>query len=178
MATAVQEKRLQERFDLWDVNGDGTIDKSDWEAEARRILRGFGEPEDSPKANALMKAYLGMWDYLSTKAGVGSNGALTPDQFRQVADEHILKDSGAGFGRAVQPTITSILKLADTDGDGEVNQQEFRRWIQAIGADPSVADESFRRIDTDGSGQLSVHELVQAVKDYHLGNLDFSLLGR
>ncbi|GAA4205488.1 EF-hand domain-containing protein [Actinocatenispora rupis] len=178
MATVVQEQRLQERFDLWDVNGDGTIDKSDWEAEARRILRGFGEPEDSPKATKLMNAYLGMWDYLANKAGVGNNGSMTPDQFRQVADRHILADDGAGFAKVLQPTINAILKLADTDGDGAVSPQEFRRWIQAVGADPSVADEAFRRIDTDGNGELSVQELVQAVKDYHLGRLEFSLLGR
>ncbi|WP_432089641.1 hypothetical protein [Streptomyces sp. bgisy095] len=43
MTSSVRLDRIQKRFDLWDVNGDGQIDRADWDAEAQHILQAFGE---------------------------------------------------------------------------------------------------------------------------------------
>ncbi|MEV8096928.1 hypothetical protein [Kitasatospora sp. NPDC085879] len=48
MTTSVQLDRTQKRFDRWDVNGDGRIGRADWDAEAKRILKAFGEAPASP----------------------------------------------------------------------------------------------------------------------------------
>lgn len=59
-----QDERLRQRFALYDANGDGRIERSDLEEEARRIVQAFGESENSPKAQALLYAYPYMWDYM------------------------------------------------------------------------------------------------------------------
>ncbi|WP_409473939.1 EF-hand domain-containing protein [Streptomyces sp. HC307] len=176
MSTSVQEKRLRRRFDMWDKNGDGTIDRSDWAGEAKRILLAFGESESSPKGRNLTDAYLGMWEYVAGEAGVGSDGALGFDEFKGVAADKVLERGQAGFDQVLRPTISAIADLCDTDGDGQVSPPEFRRWIHAIGSDESTADTAFKLIDTDGDGQLSVEELIVAVHRYHSGELEFSLL--
>ncbi|MER5618929.1 EF-hand domain-containing protein [Streptomyces sp. NPDC002215] len=66
----------------------------------------------------------------------------------------------------------------DVDGDGQVNPAEFKSWIDAIGVQDVNRQETFAQIDTDGGGQLSIEELVQAVRSYHLGDIDVPLLGR
>ncbi|MER7407970.1 EF-hand domain-containing protein [Streptomyces sp. NPDC000070] len=176
MTTSVQEQRLRRRFDMWDKNGDGTIDRSDWEGEAQRILISFGENESSPKGRALTDAYLGMWDHLAGQAGVGRDGALDYDQFQAVAAEQVLDRGEAGFDQVLRPTISAMAALCDTDGDGQVSPQEFKRWIGAIGSDASTADTAFKLIDADGDGYLSVDELITAVHRFHSGELEFSLL--
>jgi Ca2+-binding EF-hand superfamily protein len=176
VSTSVQEQRLRRRFDMWDKNGDGTIDRSDWANEAKRILLSFGENESSPKGRALTEAYLGMWEYVAGQAGVGRDGALDFDEFKGVATEQMLERGQSGFDRVLRPTISAIADLCDTDGDGQVSPPEFRRWIHAIGSDESTADTAFKLIDTDGDGQLSVEELIAAVHRYHSGELEFSLL--
>ncbi len=176
MSNSVQEQRLRHRFEMWDKNGDGTIDRSDWEGEAKRILLAFGESENSPKSLALSKAYLGMWEYLAADPGVGYDGALSFAQFKDAAEKQLLDRGQAGFDQVLRPTISAIADLCDTDGDGQVSPQEFRRWIRAIGSDESTADAAFQRIDANGDGQLSVEELIQAVHRYHSGELEFSLL--
>ncbi|MGQ0838230.1 EF-hand domain-containing protein [Actinokineospora sp.] len=178
MTASVQDSRLKRRFELWDSNGDGTIDRSDYETEARRILKSFGEPDNSPKARALLSAYLGMWDKLAGKANVGGQGKISLEQFVQVSERELVEGGDAGFDRNLRPTIEAIVDLCDTDGDGEVNQAEFKRWMQAVGVDQRQADDAFRKIDKDGSGQLTVEELVSAVRDYHQGKHDIALLGR
>lgn len=175
MTTTEQEQRLRRRFDLWDRDNNGRIERSDWEAETERLLHAFGESADSPKGRELTSAYLGMWDQLASQAGVKSGESLDFDQFKSVAAQQ-LEQGKAGFQQLLQPTIKAILNLCDTDGDGQVSIEEFQRWIKAADGDESRAAEAFRRIDTDGSGHLSVEELTTAVEQFHSGELDFSLL--
>ncbi|MDQ0809021.1 Ca2+-binding EF-hand superfamily protein [Streptomyces sp. B3I7] len=176
MPPTVQEERLQRRFELWDRDGDGRIDRGDWEHEARRILASFDESPTSDKGQALLDAYLGMWNYLAGHAELGPNGSLDRQAFQDLADRQILARGQSGFDEVVRPTITSILDLCDKDGDGHVSPREFRLWIRATGADESTADTAFRAIDANDDGQLSVEELVQAVHKYHAGELDIALL--
>ncbi|WP_432129452.1 EF-hand domain-containing protein [Streptomyces sp. bgisy082] len=178
MTSSVRLDRIQKRFDLWDVNGDGQIDRADGDAEAQRILQAFGEAPASPAGRQLTEAYLGMWGFFADKAGIDEQtGALTPEQSNQIAEEHVLENGGADFGQVVKPIIQAIIELVDVDGDGQVNPAEFKTGLDAIGVEGVQSAEAFRRIDTNGDGQLSVEELVQAVRAYHLGDIDVPLLG-
>lgn len=176
MAT-VQEERLERRFALWDNDNDGDVDKSDYKAEAEEILSNLGADAGSPKGKAVMDAYLGMWDYLAEKAGVGSDGALSLDQFKSVVHGEVLEAGNAGFANVVRPTIQAIVSLLDKNGDNQISPTEFNGWMSAIGVDPSQGEDAFHQIDTNGNGYLSVDELVNAVRDFHAGTLDVALLG-
>ncbi|TSB23358.1 EF-hand domain-containing protein [Streptomyces benahoarensis] len=176
MTNAVQEERLQRRFQLWDRDGDGRIDRSDWENEAQRILRAFETAPSSDRGEAVLTAYLGMWDYLAGHAGIEDGGSLGFDQFRDLAGRQLLDRGPEGFDEVLRPTIGSIVGLCDTDGDGQVDPEEFRSWIRAIGSPEETAETAFQAIDADGDGKLTVEELVQAVHKYHAGELDVALL--
>ena len=175
MTTAVRNDRLKQRFQKWDVNGNGYIERSDYEAEAQRIIKAFGETPTSPKARALLDAYLGMYDQMARK--VGARQGVTEEQFIQYVESQMFEQGDAGFNRVLRPTITAIVNLCDTDGDGLVSPAEFKRWLNAVGVPATEADQAFRKLDTDGDGNLSVEELTQAVKDFHAGTSDVSLLG-
>ncbi|WHT22851.1 EF-hand domain-containing protein [Crossiella sp. CA-258035] len=178
MTTAVKNERQIQRFKKWDVNGNGRIERSDYEAEAMRIIKAFGESPESPRGRAVRDAFIGMFEYQASEAGVGPNGALTQDQFLAVNEKLMFKDGDVGFSRLLRPTIRAIVDLCDTDGDGEVNPAEFKTWLKAIGVSGADADSAFQAIDTSGNGSLSVDELVNAVRDFHYGTLDVPLLGR
>ncbi|MBW4718453.1 EF-hand domain-containing protein [Saccharothrix obliqua] len=177
MTTAVKNERLDKRFDKWDVDGNGTIERADLENEAQRILKAFGEAPTSPQGRAVVDAFRGLYEYLAERAGVGATGKLDRTRFQQIVETEVFEGGDAGFGRVVRPTIQAILNLCDTDGDGEISRPEFTRWLNAIGVDRSQADEAFRKIDTNGNGSLTVDELVTAVKEFHFGTLDVELLG-
>ncbi|MER7858759.1 EF-hand domain-containing protein [Amycolatopsis japonica] len=178
MTTAIKNDRLQKRFQKWDVNGNGRIEKSDFEAEAERIINAFGEDQTSPQARAVKDSFVTMFEFLADKAGVGPNGSLNERQFTEVIEAQIFQEGDAGFARVVRPTISAIVGLCDTDGDGEVDLREFAKWLEAIGVEASAVAPAFRAIDVNGNGKLTVDELVHAVRDYHLGKSDVPLLGK
>ena len=176
MAT-VQEERLELRFKLWDNDNDGDVDRSDWETEASDILANLDVDPASPKGVAMTSAYLGMWDYLSTAAGVGSDGQLSLDAFKAVVEAEMLASGNAGFANVLRPTISAIVQILDVNGDNQISPDEFKGWLKAVGVDESDADASFSAIDTSDNGYLSIDELVNAVRDFHAGTLDVPLLG-
>jgi Ca2+-binding EF-hand superfamily protein len=173
MATK-QADRLKERFRLWDNNGNGTIERADFEQEADGIISGLGA-QGTPEAEELKQRYLAMFDDLAQAAGTTR---MSQDEFVQAAESTIISNGDAGFDQVVRPTIQAIVNVLDRDGDGEIGPSEMQRWFAAIGLQGEVADQAFRDLDTNGSGRLSVHELVNAVRDYHLGKNDIPLLGR
>lgn len=174
MATT-QSDRLEERFRLWDRNGNGVIERADFEREAEEIIARLGA-QGTPKADQLKQAYLGMFDTLSAAAGGADR--MTRGQFLEAAEKEIIGKGDAGFAAVLRPTIEAIVKVLDRSGDGEISPAEMHGWFSAIGLEGEVADRAFRDLDTDGSGKLSVAELVDAVRDYHLGRNDIPLLGR
>ncbi|MFI7677227.1 EF-hand domain-containing protein [Actinophytocola sp. NPDC049390] len=174
MTTAVKNDRLRQRFRKWDVNGNGVIERGDYEAEATRILQAFGEPPSSSKGRALLDAYLGMFDQMSRKVG---SKEISEDQFVDYVENQMFGQGDAGFNRVLRPTITAIVNICDTDGDGEVSPTEFGRWLKAVGVPDSQARSAFQQLDKDQSGHLSVEELINAVRDFHAGKLDIGLLG-
>jgi Ca2+-binding EF-hand superfamily protein len=174
MVAGVKENtRLEERFRLWDADGNGVIERSDFESEADGIINGLGA-QGSPKGAELKQAYLAMFDHLANAAGTDR---MDKAEFLRVAEREIISKGDAGFSKVVAPTIQAIVNVLDTDGDGEVSPSEMTKWFNAIGLDQAAADEAFGQLDADGSGKLSVTELVNAVRDYHLGRNDIPLLG-
>jgi Ca2+-binding EF-hand superfamily protein len=166
--------RLEERFRLWDNDGSGAIERSDFENEADGIITGLGV-QGTPQAQELKRAYLAMFDHLARAAGTSR---LDKDQFIRTAEREIISKGDAGFSKVVRPTIQAIVNVLDRDGDGEVNSSEMAKWFAAVGLDGEVAGSAFQQMDVDGTGKLSVSELVDAVRDYHLGKNDIPLLGR
>lgn len=145
--TSTMHERIEQRIAMWDTNGDGNLDRSDFETEGKRIVQSFGEPENSPKGHAVISAYSARWNALADAAGVGSDRSVTCEQAVDVTEQVLAKGAG-GFAALARPTVRAIVDLCDSDGDGKVSRAEFGRWMDACGVDESAAQESFNKIDS------------------------------
>jgi Ca2+-binding EF-hand superfamily protein len=168
---------MSQRFEKYDSNSDGVLERSDFESEAAQTARAFGTDVDSPEGQALRRAYNDLFDFQANLAGVGPNGKITHDQFVQ-ANQRLMDKGNSGFDRMIRPLIKALVGICDDNHDGSINQAEYAKWLRAIGVDQSTARSTFSQIDTNGDGELSEDELLDAVREFHMGNLDVPLLGR
>lgn len=177
MTTAIANDRLRQRFAKWDVDGSGTLERTDFEREADRITSLFGAQPQSREAKALKDAFRNLFDYHAREAGVRPGGSVSEDQFIRINEKLMFSEGEASFNRVLRPVMEALVGLCDRNSDGVINQDEFTRWLKGIGVSESSARDAFRQIDSDNSGELTVDELLAAVRSFHYGKLDVPLLG-
>ncbi|MFD4670025.1 EF-hand domain-containing protein [Lentzea sp. NPDC058450] len=178
MTTALSHENDVRRFRKWDANNDGVIDRSDYEAEARRIVEAFGERLESGRGRAVMEALIVLHSRQAEAAGVGPAGVMNQEQYLAANQRLMFGRGDQGFDDLLRPAIAAIADLCDTDRDGLVSKLELRQWLgNAVGLSVDDSDAAFDRIDLDGDGSLTVDELVIAVREFHYGRLDIPLLG-
>lgn len=176
MTTVMAKNRIKHRFDKWDANGDGFLERTDMEQEAEEITRAFDKDPSSPEGQAIKAANAGLFDLLAGQAGVSANGRLTEEQFRSTAENLIFEQGEAAFNRALTPLVEGIIRLCDKNADGKINRAEFRSWLSVFGHSAADADDTFAQIDKDGNDELTTDELLGALRDYHFGRLSADLI--
>jgi Ca2+-binding EF-hand superfamily protein len=177
MTTAIATDRLRQRFAKWDADGNGSLERSDFEREADRVARAFGVQSQSREATTLKDAFRNLFDYHAREAGVPGNGSVSEDQFLRINEKLMFSEGEASFNRVLRPVMDALVGLCDRNSDGMINQEEFSQWLKGVGVSEADAREAFRQIDTDNSGELTVDELLAAVRNFHYGKLDVPLLG-
>ncbi|GAB2670044.1 hypothetical protein GCM10027271_32750 [Saccharopolyspora gloriosae] len=177
MTAAIANDRLRKRFAKWDLDGSGRLERSDFEKEAVQIAQAFGTQVDSAEAQSVQDALTGMFEYLAVEAGTTAGGSLSEDDFLRVTQKLIFEDGEEQFNRVLGPLVRSIVGLCDKNNDGKIDATEFASWLNAVGVDHSQAAEAFVNVDTDANGELTVDELLAAVRNFHFGRLDVELLG-
>jgi Ca2+-binding EF-hand superfamily protein len=173
---AAVDQVLELRFRYFDTNRDGRADRSDFKQEAIDIIRALGEELDSPHAHALIDSYVTLYDYIARKAGVGDEGLSSAD-FLTVIKTVIIDRGDVGWHQVSRPVAQAAAVLCDSDGDGQISREEYSKFITAIGATGADTEESFKKIDVDNDGVVSVDELADAIKRYFLGETHLKLLG-
>lgn len=171
MAKGSKAQVFELRFDQFDVNQDGRIDRSDFEQEANRLIRAFGADPDSPRAIVLRHSYMSVYEYIVSQADVKSE-ALSREEFVAAATSAISNRGGAGFAEVMAPYAYACANLCDIDGDGMISRQEIATWLAVIGVRADAVDEAYQAIDTDRDGKVTIDELVAAIKGYVLGQTE------
>ncbi|HXA59237.1 MAG TPA: EF-hand domain-containing protein, partial [Streptosporangiaceae bacterium] len=69
----------------------------------------------------------------------------------------------------LRPVARAVIRLCDTDSDGQISLAEFTIMQQAYGTAPEDIATAFEMIDGDGDGDLSVTELEKAMQDFYVG---------
>jgi Ca2+-binding EF-hand superfamily protein len=160
------DRKIDVCFGHGDQNGDGILEPADALALAARIIAYLGEPFDSPKAHALLVAFEQFWAHASAKFDTNSDGQVTPLEWRAGLRAAFAEDA-AGFEAWFKPLGQALFDICDRDGDGRVGAAEFAGFHKAFGTSPQNTRIAFERLDRDGSGSLSVDELVSAWREYY-----------
>ncbi|MFI9011612.1 EF-hand domain-containing protein [Actinosynnema sp. NPDC053489] len=161
MASDLQRKKTSVVFTAMDSNGDGFLERADFEALTDRWVRIRGGSEEDGRLREIM---MGWWETLQVASDHDHDNKVTVDEVLSV-----VSDLGTMLDLVVA-TAESMFEAVDEDGDGRVSAPEYARMIHAWTGDGSSTDAVFARLDLDGDGSLSKSEFVQHWVEFWAGD--------
>ena len=172
---------LLRRFAVFDIDGNGVWQRADYEQLTRRLCDAFGQAADSAACRAVATGQRALFDALLAHMDADGDQQITPGEFTG-SFGHAIADR-PGFDSAVATAATTLLHLADQDGNGVLDVAEYARLAGAYGASAAEAAGAFARLDLDGNGVLDAAELTAAIGQFFAsrdasapGNLAFGRL--
>nr|BAB19055.1 calcium binding protein A [Streptomyces ambofaciens] len=180
MSAPAASERLKKGFDRWDFDGNGALDRADFEEERPRIAEGVEKEAGSADIQRLRDTYGAPFDAIQQEAGGASDGSLADEHFIRVTENLILEQGEGSFNRVLGKTMSNVQAkwgLCDKNTDGEINADEFATVLTALGMSKAAAAVAFNQVDTDGNGELSIDEALTAVPDLQFGRLLAELRG-
>ncbi|MEV6521796.1 EF-hand domain-containing protein [Longispora sp. NPDC051575] len=166
MTTELQSRKLDKAFGHLDIDGNGHVDHVDVVALGSRLLAGFGEEPTNAKGQDVINGLETFWQTLLSAIDLDGDRRVSPHEWRAGMTSAFIEDR-ARFEAALRPAAEAVIRLADTDGDGVVAREEFHTLQHAFGTPAHEIDQAFTRLDTDGSGTVTVDELVAAAREFY-----------
>ncbi|MER6917355.1 EF-hand domain-containing protein [Streptomyces sp. NPDC000594] len=164
MATAdVVGAKHERAFRTLDANGDDHVEWADYQALVDRFTQAYGLDTDDRRVRALRAFFQIFWLELLRHADVAGD-RLTSEQFIQANRLAAIDTSRVNI---VEGSSHAIFDCIDADGDHEITQDEFARYLRDVcRVDAPDALDSFAQLDTDGNGVISRHEFIRASREY------------
>ena len=130
-------------FQIWDINGDGTISKDEFQQAVNAL-----DIRVSQKA----------CDKVFDEFDPDGSGTVSYTEFLRFALRDALAKSST--------RVMDLFKGIDSDGSGEVNAEEFRKAVKSLGFEVprDLCDSVFDTMDADKSGSLSFKELNRQLR--------------
>jgi hypothetical protein len=92
------ERKLARRFQTFDFDDNGQIERSDFETSAGRVADEFGHSADSPARQRLLELSLGLWDHLDSGADSDRDSFITTPDLLQAIHDFYFDDNPDGVG--------------------------------------------------------------------------------
>ncbi|MFE9838672.1 EF-hand domain-containing protein [Streptomyces sp. NPDC005551] len=165
MVSTEYERRIAARFATFDQDGNGYIDREDFNAAAKSVLAQFATAARSDKGQALYSGAEAFWQGMAGIADRDGDQRITRAEFVNGAAKR-LRDNPDRFAEIARPFLHAALAVADGDGDGAATVEETARVLQALGAPEDVAAAAAGSLDTDADGRIGETEVVTAFARY------------
>ena len=163
MVSELRRKKLTKAFNALDHDGSGVITQQDLELSAQSTAQVRGYKAGSPEYQSIYdKSVTKPWNDLAKMDGDG-DGKVTLDEFIAYYDKP-----------ANDPTLSELItsggetlfNVGDTDGDGEISLENFKKMNLVWQSDEAQAEQTFAKLDTNGDGSINKEEFLAHVKDF------------
>ncbi|GGQ93868.1 EF-hand domain-containing protein [Streptomyces flaveolus] len=161
MVSSEYERRIAARFATFDQDGNGYIDRQDFNAAAKALLAEFAVAARSDRGQALYGGAEALWQGMAGIADRDGDQRITREEFVTAAVKR-LRDNPDRFAEIARPFLHAALAVADADGDGAVTVPDTARVLTALGVPEDNARSVAAALDTDGDGKVEEAEAVPA----------------
>ncbi|ARF63511.1 MULTISPECIES: EF-hand domain-containing protein [Streptomyces] len=165
MDSAEYERKIAHRFAAFDQDGNGYIDRADFNAAAARLLTEFGTTARCDKGQALYSGAEAFWQGMAGIADVDGDQRVTREEFVGGAVKR-LRDNPGRFAEIARPFLGAAIAVAGGEGDGRAAVTEVERALRVLGASAEIAGVAAQSLDTDRDGKVAEDDVVSALAVY------------
>ncbi|MDG4863044.1 EF-hand domain-containing protein [Streptomyces sp. T-3] len=161
------DRKLARRFQTYDTDGNGYIERHDFELAVTRLADAFGLKPDATPVTHLRELALGLWTHLAQAADKDADGRISEAEYKAAFAAGLL-ETPESFDAGYVPFLDALMDIADTDGDGKLTRDEQVRWTGALmNLQEPDAREVFGRLDKDTDGLLGRDEMLEAIREFY-----------
>ncbi|GAA4808603.1 EF-hand domain-containing protein [Streptomyces ziwulingensis] len=165
MVSSEYERRIADRFALFDQDGNGYIDREDFNRAAKAVLAEFGAAARTDKGQALYGGAEALWQGMAGIADRDGDQRITRAEFVTGAVKR-LRDNPDRFAEIARPFLHAALAVADTDGEGTASVEDAGRVLTALGVPAEAIGPAVALLDADGDGRVGEPDVVPAFARY------------
>jgi hypothetical protein len=169
MDSAEYEREIAHRFAAFDQDGNGYIDRADFNAAAARLLTEFGTTARCDRGQSLYTGAEAFWQGMAGIADVDGDQRVTRAEFTGGAVKR-LRDNPERFAEIARPFLRAAIAVAagaDPDSaPASAPVAAVERALRVLGAPGDIASVAARSLDTDQDGRIAETEAVTAFSAY------------
>lgn len=173
MLTAFQKRKLEKKFHVFDADGNGFLEKDDFDIIIANLAKLRGYPPGSGEYQQIQKMYGEFWDHLARFADANKDHKVTMEEWLEYHDAAFEMEAVMhthGEGESMRPLAALVFQTIDADGDGKITRKEYHDFFRAFRIPESDADVSFDHLDMNRDGYVTEDEIFSAVTEFHFSD--------
>jgi Ca2+-binding EF-hand superfamily protein len=164
MLSEFQKVKIAKMFTLYDTDGNGYIEATDFKLLVDRLAEDKGIDKESDEYRELHDAILGGdWGSLRQLADVDQDDRISLDEYYATMDKLLMQMPKAVIAGSF---AKRIFDWTNADSNEEIDLGEFQSFIRHYGVPDEESAEAFARLDRDGDGHWTLSECIQDVQDF------------
>lgn len=186
--TELHKQKLMHMFELLDVDGNGVLEYDDFRMVVDTMAEERGWERNNRRYISLVASNKRLWKMISRDIDIDGNGSISLMEWLAFHIKAFIEDPlnqgfQPKFSAALRATASFFCDMLDSDGDGKVCIDDYIAFCAAYNVSEAKARFSFKLFDRDGSGDITMQEVEEMVKEFYLsddpsapGNLFFGNL--
>lgn len=154
------KKKYTQHFHMRDIDGDGFVERRDYERYAEQIAELRGWKPGTAEHERMREIHLGVWTFFWQPEDTDGDDRISLVE-HLAAMEQLVSNITEETLEASKRHSYTIFDVLDADNDGVISVSEYRQFFEATGHDTSWVEDAFARLDRTGQGQISREELTR-----------------
>ena len=167
MLTELQFRKWTRLFQVYDANGNGTIERADLEQNFNNVAAAGNITPGTPLYGIMHARFVENWEKMQKAADLNNDGKIELQEWLEYVDRQL---ANPGDYQEMVATVGRMFDLFDLNGDGIVSLEEYKAFYRCWRLPEPLAEEVFPKLDLNSDGVISKDEFLELAGQFHLSD--------